>query len=153
MCVFKYHAFIFLIRPPRWQRETDGIGPNAILTSPLFLSPFFLFFQVFKFSRFLSSPFHTFFYRNDIGSDGGPIFLCTKILRQTSWCRDKLTHTWRAASVLCRTLLSSAPTRSTWWPRPSGPHQLSATWLCNIKGGPTLLQSSVSDNNIWASNL
>jgi hypothetical protein len=22
MCVFKYHAFIFLIRPPRWQRET-----------------------------------------------------------------------------------------------------------------------------------
>ncbi len=24
MCVFKYHAFIFLIRPPRWQRETQG---------------------------------------------------------------------------------------------------------------------------------
>ncbi len=23
MCVFKYHAFIFLIRPPRWQRETN----------------------------------------------------------------------------------------------------------------------------------
>ncbi len=23
MCVFKYHAFIFLIRPPRWQRETE----------------------------------------------------------------------------------------------------------------------------------
>ncbi len=25
MCVFKYHAFIFLIRPPRWQRETVSV--------------------------------------------------------------------------------------------------------------------------------
>jgi hypothetical protein len=31
MCVFKYHAFIFLIRPPRWQRET-GFIPQT--TSP-----------------------------------------------------------------------------------------------------------------------
>jgi hypothetical protein len=23
MCVFKYHAFIFSIRPPRWQSETS----------------------------------------------------------------------------------------------------------------------------------
>ncbi len=25
MCVFKYHAFIFSIRPPRWQSETHSI--------------------------------------------------------------------------------------------------------------------------------
>ncbi len=31
MCVFKYHAFIFLIRPPRWQRETVTVERPCFL--------------------------------------------------------------------------------------------------------------------------
>jgi hypothetical protein len=37
MCVFKYHAFIFLIRPPRWQRETL---PSVMLHRNFFLTFF-----------------------------------------------------------------------------------------------------------------
>ncbi len=67
MCVFKYHAFIFLIRPPWWQRETPSVPflpwffPVVHLFYPFtirflsFSSPFFLSLPLFIFSPQMTS--------------------------------------------------------------------------------------------------